>query len=136
MLVACITGFINYNFWYSYILFLVIVGGILVLFIYMTRIASNEKFKYSNKILIIVIIIRAIYITIYLLADRFIYYQGIISTETIPLEQIKNWKLSLNKYINYPTNLILIRLIRYLFITLIAIVKITNVSYGPLRQKF
>nr|QNV11927.1 NADH dehydrogenase subunit 6 [Planorbarius corneus] len=30
--------------WYSYILFLVYVGGLLVLFIYMCMMSSNEKF--------------------------------------------------------------------------------------------
>ena len=34
----------------SYILFIIIIGGILVLFIYITRLASNEIFSLSNKI--------------------------------------------------------------------------------------
>ena len=34
----------------SYILFIIIFGGILVLFIYITRLASNEIFSPSNKI--------------------------------------------------------------------------------------
>ena len=33
-----------------YILFIIIIVGILVLFIYMTRLASNEIFSPSNKI--------------------------------------------------------------------------------------
>ena len=35
---------------FSYILFIIIIGGILVLFIYITRLASNEIFSQSNKI--------------------------------------------------------------------------------------
>ena len=38
------------RFWVSYILFIIIIGGILVLFIYITRLASNEIFPPSNKI--------------------------------------------------------------------------------------
>jgi len=38
------------DFWCSYILFIIIIGGILVLFIYITRLASNEIFSPSNKI--------------------------------------------------------------------------------------
>ena len=37
------------RFWFSCVLFLII-GGILVLFIYITRLASNEIFSPSNKI--------------------------------------------------------------------------------------
>jgi len=35
---------------FSYILFIIIIGGILVLFIYVTRLPSNEIFSPSNKI--------------------------------------------------------------------------------------
>lgn len=42
--------------------------------------------------------------------------------------------LILNKIYNYPTNLVTLLLINYLLITLIAIVKITNIFYGPIRQ--
>ena len=38
------------KFWVSYILFIIIIGGILVLFIYITRLSSNEIFSPSNKI--------------------------------------------------------------------------------------
>jgi hypothetical protein len=38
------------RFWCSYILFIIIIGGILVLFIYITRLASDEIFSPSNKI--------------------------------------------------------------------------------------
>ena len=34
----------------SYILFIIIIGGILILYIYITRLASNEIFSPSNKI--------------------------------------------------------------------------------------
>lgn len=44
--------------------------------------------------------------------------------------------LSLNKLYNYPTNLLTILLINYLLITLIAVVKITNLFKGPLRPIF
>ena len=36
----------------SYILFIIIIGGILVLFICITRLTSNEIFSPSNKILV------------------------------------------------------------------------------------
>ena len=43
----------SYNdrrFWISYILFIIIIGGILILFLYITRLASIEIFSSSNKI--------------------------------------------------------------------------------------
>lgn len=44
--------------------------------------------------------------------------------------------LILNKIYSSPINLISIILIIFLFLTLIAIVKITNLFEGPLRPKF
>lgn len=44
LLISCVTGLVGGTFWFSYILFLVFLGGVLVLFIYMTSLASNEKF--------------------------------------------------------------------------------------------
>lgn len=44
--------------------------------------------------------------------------------------------LRIRKFFNFPSRIILIIIIIYLFITLIAVVKIVNINYGPLRQKF
>jgi hypothetical protein len=44
------TSYSDRRFCFSYILFIIIIGGILVLFIYITRLASKEIFSPSNKI--------------------------------------------------------------------------------------
>jgi hypothetical protein len=56
--IVCIIRGTKYKrFWFSYILFIIIIGGMLVLFIYITRLASNEVFSPSNKILITTLIL-------------------------------------------------------------------------------
>nr|APX40925.1 NADH dehydrogenase subunit 6 [Phyllotreta cruciferae] len=123
-----ISGLMNLNFWYSYILFLILIGGMLILFIYMTSIASNEKFKFNIKLLPI-------------------WFMGIVMVgwpmntnmnmnDLMSFETNLNFSLSLTKYITYPNMFIYLMMIIYLFITLILTVKMTNLSYGPLRQKF
>nr|YP_010154887.1 NADH dehydrogenase subunit 6 [Melanophila acuminata]QQX28206.1 NADH dehydrogenase subunit 6 [Melanophila acuminata] len=135
MTVALITGFFNFNFWYSYIIFLIMIGGMLVLFIYMTSVASNEKFKYSNKIMLLIISLIIISIPCYYFIDNIIIYQNMLNIDLMNFSSNTNWTFSLNKYLNYPMNLIMFLMIIYLFVTLIAIVKITDTTYGPLRQK-
>jgi NADH-ubiquinone oxidoreductase chain 6 len=57
-IITClIRGLINKRFLFQYILFIVSVGGILVLFIYVTRLASNEIFSLSIKTIAITFII-------------------------------------------------------------------------------
>jgi NADH-ubiquinone oxidoreductase chain 6 len=53
LIVALLTGVLASSFWFSYILFLVFLGGMLVLFIYVTRLASNEMFSISAKSLLL-----------------------------------------------------------------------------------
>lgn len=45
--VGLITGLMGGSYWFSYILVLVFLGGVLVLFLYMTSLASNEKFEFT-----------------------------------------------------------------------------------------
>lgn len=51
LLIRAITGLAGGNFWFSYVLFLVFLGGVLVLFIYITRLASNEQFTVNWAVL-------------------------------------------------------------------------------------
>lgn len=137
LLICLITGLLTKRFWFSYILFLIFLGGILVLFIYVTSLASNEIFTMSTKLILISLI--------FIFSSFFIFYfldktSISIFINNIEIESIINYSsyflensLSLNKLYNYPTNLITILLINYLLITLIAIVKITKLFYGPLR---
>nr|QWB85713.1 NADH dehydrogenase subunit 6 [Chlorophorus diadema diadema] len=130
LLVALITGMLNSNFWFSYILFLIMVGGMLILFIYMTSIASNEKFKLSmNLSLIIPIYLLLLSST---LMDKMFSSMSVKNTELALMSK----DLSMSKYMNFPNNLIMMSVIMYLLITLIMVVKITTIKKGPLRQMF
>nr|AND96312.1 NADH deshydrogenase subunit 6 [Coprophanaeus sp. BMNH679884] len=124
-------GFFNLNYWYSYILFLVMIGGMLVLFIYMTSIASNEMFFPSMKLFIITIMIINIMLIIFMNLDTYYFMMNnFYENNTYQT----NFNLSLNKYLNFPNNFIMYMLIIYLLITLVAVVKITNFKMGALRQ--
>nr|APX40327.1 NADH dehydrogenase subunit 6 [Altica ericeti] len=134
ILIALLSGLLNLNFWYSYMIFLIMIGGLLILFIYMTSIASNEKFKFNNMI--------SIFMLLTILSIFIIYFMNFLYFDMAQIQEMKNFFLqkffqtSMLKYLNYPNNLIFMMMIIYLFITLIAVMKIIHFSYGPLRQKF
>lgn len=139
-LICLITGNYRKTFWFSYVLFLIFLGGILVLFIYVTSLASNEIFSFSIKIFIISIIILFISLIIILVIDNRIIANFLRNNEVYSIIDIKSFinenTVSLNKLYNFPTNMLTILLINYLFLTLIAVVKITNIYEGPLRPKY
>lgn len=139
-LICLIRGLIIKTFWFSYILFIIFLGGMLVLFIYVTSLASNEIFNFSIKILLVNFFL-LIFINFFILffdKTLIINYSKNYESSLLTLQYrfLPENNLILNKLYNFPTNLITILLIIYLFLTLIAIVKITNIFEGPLRPKF
>nr|ATL15407.1 NADH dehydrogenase subunit 6 [Callosobruchus maculatus]ATL15446.1 NADH dehydrogenase subunit 6 [Callosobruchus maculatus]ATL15459.1 NADH dehydrogenase subunit 6 [Callosobruchus maculatus]ATL15472.1 NADH dehydrogenase subunit 6 [Callosobruchus maculatus] len=133
-LTTLIMGINNLNYWYSYILFLIMIGGMLILFIYMTSIASNEKFKFSTNLFILFNIQLMISLTM-LILDQYFVNMTFFKTNLFKQDLLMNYQFSMNKYFNYPSNWILYMMIIYLLITLIMVVKITNMNQsGPLRQ--
>nr|AML25946.1 NADH dehydrogenase subunit 6 [Staphylinidae sp. BMNH 1274220] len=131
--ISLITGSLTLNFWFSYIIFLIMVGGMLVLFIYMTSIASNEMFNLSKNLMILTISMMMIY-SMMLLSDSYMYMALQMFFESMNYNNQINFNLI--KYFNHPSMIIIFLMIIYLFITLIAVVKITKIEYGPLRQQF
>nr|QRV62436.1 NADH dehydrogenase subunit 6 [Graptodytes pietrii] len=141
MIIALYTGMYSYSFWFSYILFLIMIGGMLILFMYMTSLASNEKFKFSLNISLMIFYFLLILLFIYFSMDYFLtnlFFKNSNLLEIINSNLFKKNEnnLSINLMYNNPNNLITMILINYLFLTLIAIVKITKSNTGPLRQKF
>nr|ASM82784.1 NADH dehydrogenase subunit 6 [Neopanorpa chelata] len=140
-LVICLTiGMISKTFWFSYILFLVFLGGMLVLFIYMTSLASNEMFSMSFKLICSFFLFLFLITLINLMLDKNLILSTFSNfdmnnfTEFFMLKTNEN-SLNLTKLYNQPTSMITLLLINYLLLTLIVVVKITNIFYGPLRQK-
>merc|ERR1711874_534645 len=113
---------------------LIFLGGILVLFIYITSLASNEIFKPSITLIIFALIIFPLRLII-------------INIDNIVLPQINSFStpssskitpylpdISLTAIVYNPINFNLtIFIVFYLLLTLIVVVKVTNIFFGPLR---
>nr|YP_009743911.1 NADH dehydrogenase subunit 6 [Orecta lycidas]QIE12680.1 NADH dehydrogenase subunit 6 [Orecta lycidas] len=138
LLTCLLSGMLIKTYWFSYILFLTFLGGLLVLFIYVSSVASNEMFTISNKFKkMIMIMIFMIMIT------QIFYYKNLNWMNLNNNLEMNNFinmmffnnenKINLNKLYNNYSSMLTMILIIHLFITLIAIVKITNIFYGPLR---
>nr|UFZ13866.1 NADH dehydrogenase subunit 6 [Neochauliodes koreanus] len=134
ILISLITGFMLQTFWFSYILFLILLGGMLVLFIYMTSLASNELFSFSMKSLLMNFIIMMCMMAFMMI---YIPYNNLLNLD---MTKFNNYSLytenniELLKLYNFPTMNLTLMLVTYLFLTLIIVVKITNINQGPLRQ--
>nr|YP_009114941.1 NADH dehydrogenase subunit 6 [Acroneuria hainana]AIX03646.1 NADH dehydrogenase subunit 6 [Acroneuria hainana] len=134
LVICLITGFMTQNFWFSYILFLVFLGGLLVLFIYVTSLASNEMFSLSTFTLLLALVPLSICTVSSLILDPSILPTPANHTE-IFASYTEEITLSLMKLYNTTTSTITLMLVLYLFLTLIAVVKITKIFHGPLRPQ-
>nr|UOU85237.1 NADH dehydrogenase subunit 6 [Rhagio lineola] len=137
LFICLITGLLTKTFWFSYILFLIFLGGMLVLFIYVTSLASNEMFLFSMKTLLITISIIMMTLFLFLVMDYSLINNMFINNEMSNIFNMNSYlmenTLNLNKLYNFPSNIITLVLINYLLLTLVAVTKITNIFYGPLR---
>nr|UFZ13905.1 NADH dehydrogenase subunit 6 [Neochauliodes umbratus] len=134
ILISLITGFMLQTFWFSYILFLILLGGMLVLFIYMTSLASNELFSFSMKSLLMNFIILLLMMLVMMI---YIPYNNLLNLDMNKFNSYSLYtenNIELLKLYNFPTMNLTLMLVSYLFLTLIIVVKITNINQGPLRQ--
>nr|YP_010263904.1 NADH dehydrogenase subunit 6 [Spilarctia casigneta]UIF93597.1 NADH dehydrogenase subunit 6 [Spilarctia casigneta] len=141
LMTCLISGLMIKTYWFSYILFLIFLGGLLVLFIYVSSIASNELFKPSFNLKMIFMMF-----LFFLIIFQFLFFNNLTwlnfsfnsdmnNSFSFDLFNNNENKINLSKLYNNQTYMIMMMLIIYLFITLIAVVKITNIFFGPLRSK-
>nr|YP_009351336.1 NADH dehydrogenase subunit 6 [Crenetermes albotarsalis]AQP29296.1 NADH dehydrogenase subunit 6 [Crenetermes albotarsalis] len=127
-MVCLISGTMYKSFWFSYILFMIMIGGMLVLFMYMTSLASNEMFSPSNKMLMITLVMLPLLTP---MMSNMINNKEISTHETMmENETMTTTTVMYNQMMGTMTTL----LVLYMLMTLIVVVNIINVSKGPLRQ--
>lgn len=134
---AILISFSTYNIsltsWFSFILFLVFVRAIIIIFVYVSSLASNDFFNsytltMAHNITIIILFFIALYTTSTPICLEI--FSKIILADT-NLTPTATYKI----YTSYTLNISII-LITYLLVSLIAVAKISSVLKGPLRLTY
>nr|QXT43995.1 NADH dehydrogenase subunit 6 [aff. Alyscotermes/Astratotermes sp. BDIT11-5-1c] len=127
-MVCIISGTMYSSFWFSYILFMIMIGGMLVLFMYMTSLASNEMFSPSNKMMSITLMVMLplMYMMPNVTNNKEMNMHNTMTENDI----LTATTVMYNQMMGTMTTL----LVLYMLMTLIVVVNIINVSKGPLRQ--
>nr|QKY63920.1 NADH dehydrogenase subunit 6 [Triatoma vitticeps] len=133
ILVALITGLMTNMFWFSYILVISMLSGLLILFIYMASVASNEKFYTSWTMALFIIPLCISSTVLFFIVDQL---KTSSMWSTMKKSSLGNDQLiTLLKLFNPHNMMITLLLVSYLFLTMIAITYVTNIHEGPLRTK-
>nr|YP_009350998.1 NADH dehydrogenase subunit 6 [Oriensubulitermes inanis]AQP28297.1 NADH dehydrogenase subunit 6 [Oriensubulitermes inanis] len=128
IMVCLISGTMYSSFWFSYILFMIMIGGMLVLFMYMTSLASNEMFSPSNKMLAASSIM--VPLLMYLMPTMTNNKEMNMHNKMMENEITTTTTVMYNQMMGVMTTMLVI----YMLLTLIVVVNIINVSKGPLRH--
>lgn len=133
VLISITLGLYNFSFWFSYILFLVFLGGILVLFIYVSSLASNEPFSFSITSFLSFLILFSLSLIIIICVDPFIMSQIPLNAPTSSFDVSSSTPLIINWIYNLPSINFTLFIVSYLLLILIIVVKIVALFKGPLR---
>lgn len=132
ILICIVITLWSFNYIYSLIIFLIIIRGVLILFLYFTRLISNEQHKISFYPFISICLIITIY-QIY--KSKFLSQPLHQSCDQISQINIEKYFLQYSfKLYNYPYNYITMICILFLLITLFLIIKIRSLKYSSLRK--
>nr|UJI65697.1 NADH dehydrogenase subunit 6 [Dipseliopoda setosa] len=132
IIISFISGMMNKNFWFSYILFLIFIGAMLILFIYITSLSSNELFNFSYMMILFPMILTVIFLMSFKFSWNFNNADMINYMNNYNNNNFNN--SSFFMLFNFPLNSIIIMMMIYLLMTLIVIIKITKFFKGPLRM--
>nr|YP_010718953.1 NADH dehydrogenase subunit 6 [Nematus trochanteratus]WDQ45599.1 NADH dehydrogenase subunit 6 [Nematus trochanteratus] len=135
MLMSLLSGLMSMSFWYMYIMFLIMIGGMLILFIYMSSLSSNQKFYFQkNKMMFYLLT----FLMFFFFLKNLNFYSSFnldsVDIMNMSMEENFELKMSLNKLYNLPTNLIMLLVMNYLLLTLFITVEVININMGPLRK--
>nr|YP_009262400.1 NADH dehydrogenase subunit 6 [Gramastacus insolitus]ANI86976.1 NADH dehydrogenase subunit 6 [Gramastacus insolitus] len=134
ILVCLLTGTFNTTFWFSYILFLIFLGGMLILFIYIASLASNESFQIN--FLLICTLLASFFLSLSLMImDPLTFFNPLFSfsSEFFFQNKMNPAPLLTNMIYSLPSSFLVALMISYLLLTLLVVVKIINISSSPLR---
>nr|QZI86071.1 NADH dehydrogenase subunit 6 [Ischnobaenella hainana] len=132
-IISTYTGLMMNSFWMSYILIIMMMSGMLILFMYMASIASNEKFHNSFKTTFLITSTFTMILIYSFMEDQMTQKKIWSSMKSETLSN--DWIVGFLKLFNSHNLWITIFLTLYLFLAMYIISYMINNKEGPLRLK-
>ena len=133
--VSLAAGALNKTFWFSYILFLIFLGGMLVLFIYVASLASNEQFGLNLTAFALAFVFILASMLLLIMIDPIVISNKTAAMISSIAEHYKIGSASLynSPIYNTPSAFLTFFIISYLLLALLVVRKIIKSSQGSLR---
>nr|YP_010586479.1 NADH dehydrogenase subunit 6 [Pseudoneureclipsis achim]UZZ44280.1 NADH dehydrogenase subunit 6 [Pseudoneureclipsis achim] len=139
ILCSIIMGMMINSFWFSYMLFLILVGGLMIILVYMCSISSNNIFLMKFKLITLFSLMMLMMMILSLLFNKIMNMNYITNFNKFMLNNyhminMNNNSIKLNKLFNKNSFLITLMIINLLFLLMIISSKMINWIKGPLRK--
>nr|YP_009400240.1 NADH dehydrogenase subunit 6 [Floraphis choui]ARW70240.1 NADH dehydrogenase subunit 6 [Floraphis choui] len=129
ILLTMMINLINKTSWISFMIFILYIGGLMIIFLYISSISFNEiniNKNYLNNIFKLILMIIIIYwFKIFMLMENFKFNNNFLFEDNF---------FMMNMF-NSPNNLMMYFIMMILFIMLILIIWMLKFNKGPIRQK-
>nr|YP_010990562.1 NADH dehydrogenase subunit 6 [Aplos simplex]WOW98876.1 NADH dehydrogenase subunit 6 [Aplos simplex] len=120
------------NSWFSYILFITIIGGMMIMFMYMSSIASNEMFKPKSKKIMMMI---TTFTLIMMMNTEMMTELNKLIEQKMNMMEKEEIKAS-SKFFNSKKMNMTIIMMMILMLTMVSITNISSTFEGPLKKTY
>nr|YP_009255681.1 NADH dehydrogenase subunit 6 [Stygobromus indentatus]AND97089.1 NADH dehydrogenase subunit 6 [Stygobromus indentatus] len=119
--------------WFTYILLMAFLSGMMIIFAYISSIVPNETMTKMSTLMLssLVMMLIILLLLVIMSPDPLFFFSLFLDPSHFP----NSTSISVFKIFNTKTNSMAMMLITYLLIVLIMSVKLTSISHGPLRTK-
>nr|DAC76763.1 TPA_asm: NADH dehydrogenase subunit 6 [Pseudomyrmex feralis] len=135
MLISMNLSMLKKNFMYSIMMFLIMISGVLIIFLYFSSLISNEKVK-SMKMQKLMYMNLILMLSAYMMWKFNFFKQPIMKCEEVSsINQIQTSSFNnLEMIYLYPFNSMSIISMMFLLISMLTIIKIISLKSSPLRK--
>nr|AWU48996.1 NADH dehydrogenase subunit 6 [Mesohomotoma hibisci] len=127
ILITSFTRILCNSSWISLTLFLIMVGGLMIIFMYTTSICSNQRF--SNQMSLSNYFYMVFMLPVLMVQNNFLFKTDYININNFMHKEFYKLFSSVNIWSSMFMFL-------YLMLTLLVMIKLMNFSMGPMRKKY
>nr|YP_010872963.1 NADH dehydrogenase subunit 6 [Pheidole flavigaster]WGV34157.1 NADH dehydrogenase subunit 6 [Pheidole flavigaster] len=133
-IICLILSIWSFNFMYSIMLFLILISGMLIMFLYFTSLISNDQTKFMINLPLMLSFFFNVIIFLFLM--KYFFNYPIYNSNETNLSFLMNKNLFCNilHIFYYPYSNITMICILYLLLTLFTIIKICSIKTSTLRK--
>nr|ATD86012.1 NADH dehydrogenase subunit 6 [Centrotus cornutus] len=124
-MIIIMMNFNNSSSWVPMITFLTMIGGLMIIFMYMSSITSNEKFKLNMKMM------TTMFLTLMISEEMML---NLYSQENQEMIISTNNMMSMSKMYSKSMSMTMM-MVMYLLLTMMSVNKIIKLFQGPMRSK-